>query len=231
MKSSVPIFGLLGGAGPLISAHFQYELLSRFQNQSGAVEDHDFPAIVSINQALSGVDQTGVASFDLAKMALKEHAHRAQKAGANRFIIICGSLHSVWEPDPSLSWINWIDHTVQGFKKKGQRKIGVVGSASSRQDQLFVKALEKEGLQTIELDANHQALSNQLIVWGMTGQFPQEAHFLVQKLERYMESQGADGVWWACTELSFLPKSWLSHYSVQSLDQMIDACFFSLEHS
>ena len=229
MSTAAPIFGILGGAGPLIAARFQYEFLSRFQHQFGAVEDCDFPAVVSINQALRGVDSSGIASHELAKLSLKEHAHRAEKAGANRMVIICGSLHSVWNPAPQLDWVDWITHTSNMFKKNGQKRIGVVGSASSLKDQIFVHGLREQGLTPIVLDESHQKLANQLIEWGMSGQMPSEAEKSVQKLNHYFEMQKADAIWWACTELSFIPKSWLCPHSVQSLDQIIQACFLSLQ--
>ena len=229
MTILAPIFGILGGAGPLIAARFQYEFLSRFQHQFGVVEDCDFPAVVSINQALRGVDSSGIASHELAKISLKEHSNRAQKAGANRMVIICGSLHSVWEPEPHLDWVNWIAHTSSMFRKNGQQRIGIVGSTSSLKDQIFAHALQEQGLTPVVLDERHQQLANQLIEWGMGGYMPPEAEEAVIKLNHYFEMQKTDSIWWECTELSFIPKSWLLPHSVQSLDQIIQACFISLQ--
>ena len=208
MSSPFPL-AVVGGAGPLVSAHLQCELLRAYQRTQGAQLDDAFPAIVSFNQALSGVGPEGVVDGPRAAADVWALAQRAVACGARLAIAPCASLNP-WLPEDTtgLKWIRWVDHAAHRLGAAGARRVGVIGSRSAQRDGVFRDPLERWGIEAVELPSALQIEADALIWQGMTGEFPAVDHVRLERCHDFFISQGCDAIWWGCTELSFLPDAW-----------------------
>lgn len=222
--SPLPVIGVLGGAGPLIAARFQWDWLQAHQRRTGAWRDADYPALLSLNQALAGVDETGLADPIAAGKALATQAQTAHQAGATHLIVACASLHAVLDPARApCPLIDWLAQGAADLRARGLHRIGIVESQSSRRDAVFARALVVAGLEPVALPAPLAVHADALIRQGMAGRLraPERAH--VRTIEAWLAPR-CELIWWGCTELSFIPRAWLTHPHLRSLDAMVAAC-------
>ena len=217
--TSRPTLGILGGAGPLIAAQLQCALLGAHQQRTGAWRDADFPAIVSVNTALAGVDGTGVADGAALQVDLARTWGHLEKLGAQRIIVPCASAHPYLMLGQA-TVVDWLGLGARRMRAMGPR-IGVVASASSTDGGLFHDLLERVGAQCVV--PQNMPMVTALIEAGMRGYYDARHHHMVRQITQELERAEVDGVWWACTELSFLPQAWLGERHVQSMGIMVDA--------
>ena len=215
------MFGVVGGAGPLVAARLQWDFLQHFQRQTQAWRDEEFPAVVSVNCALEGVDERGVVHPQAASMALRRSFEALESMGAQCVVVACASLHP---HIPSLHCaLDWLGFAARHLALSGVERVGVVGSCSSRQDGVFSDALLAAGLIPVELDASFQTLADALIRQGMTGQMEGGSRSRIDVLSNHLRAAGAQVVWWGCTELSFIPAQWLAPGDIQSVPMIVEA--------
>lgn len=222
---SHPTYGILGGAGPLVTAHLGLNLLVEHQRRTKAWQDTDFPATVCVNRALAGVGASGVEDPNLVMRSARQAVASLKAAGANRLLVACASLTPYLPADlGGLRLLDWLDWSAQYLKRQGIETVGVVGSSSARRDGLFHQALAAHGLHAVGLDNTHQAMADALIAQGMMGRFESEHRDLVSILSQTLSHAGAQAVWWGCTELSLLPADWLGPADLQSMTSMVGVC-------
>ena len=224
MISLLPL-AIVGGAGPLVTAHLQCELLHAYQRIHGAQLDHEFPAIVSFNRALAGVDQKGVRDKVSTASDLSRLAQQATGCQARLAIVPCASLSPLLPEDTSeLRWVRWVDHAAHRLSLMGARRMGVIGSRSARRDGVFRRPLERWGMEAIELPPALQDDADALIWQGMTGHIPEAFRSHLDRCHTFFIGQGCDAVWWGCTELAFLSPDWcpLPH-CMTPMDAMVSA--------
>lgn len=218
--------GVIGGAGPLVAARFHEILLRHYQAITAARADDEFPGITVLNQALAGVNETGVSDPGLAQDALSRQVTVLRQLGSQAWILACASLHSLpsaTEPD----CVPWLLDAASSLAAQGYTRIGIVGSRSSRQDGVFDQACLRQCLEPVRLTDQSQQLADRLIAQGMTGGYRPADRDLVRAIEQDLAPR-CDLIWWGCTELSFLPASWLSSPSLLSLDAMVQSALSHL---
>lgn len=217
------VLGIVGGAGPLVAARLQWEFLSAHQKETGACKDADYPPTLCRNVALPGVDETGVRNAKEAKSALQDALETLAVAGATHALIACASLHACIPLNPPIPVVNWMEWGARKLYEQGVRSVGVVGSSSARRDGVFRHALLAHDLDVVELSLDEQPLSDRLIAKGMTGRFSAEDRGLVSELRKALVSRGAQRIWWGCTELSLMPRTWLGSGGESSMNAMVSA--------
>ena len=219
MHTHLDPLAILGGAGPMVCARFQSELLTRFQKRSGAWLDHDFPTVVSLNRAIDGVGPGGLENVEKASQDLATLGACAQAAGAAFALIPCASVHPALPDSFPLPVVDWIGHTAQRLACQGP-SVGVLGSRSSRRQGVFREALLALGATVVDLDDPHQALADAIIEEAMAGRASPHTQSSLQACEKFLRDRGAAVVWWGCTEFSFVPLEWALGPVLDPMDAM-----------
>lgn len=216
---------LVGGAGPLVSARLQCELLAAYQRATGARLDADFPALLSLNRAVAGVGPHGVDNGDQASVDLVVLGRQARACGARLAIAPCASLSRLLPSDgEGLKWVHWVDRAARRLAERGSARVGVIGSRSAQRDGVFKTPLEQAGLEVVNLPPVLQDDADALIWEGMLGRVPESCCARLERCHTYFLSQGCDAVWWGCTELAFLPQQWLpSLPCITPMEAMVSA--------
>ena len=216
---------LVGGAGPLVSARLQCELLAAYQRATGARLDADFPALLSLNRALAGVGPHGVHDGHRASIDLAALGRQARACGARLAIAPCASLSRLLPADnEGLEWVRWVDDAARRLVESGSARVGVIGSRSAQRDGVFKTPLEQVGIEVVNLPPVLQDDADALIWEGMLGCVPESCRVRLGRCHAYFLSQGCDAVWWGCTELAFLPQHWLpSLLCVTPMEAMVSA--------
>lgn len=215
------MLGIVGGAGPLVAARLQWEFLSAYQRATGARKDSDYPPVICVNAALAEVDETGVKDAHQAGKSLQGVLETMANAGATHALVACASLHACLPSAPPLPVLDWLRWPAIKLAGAGSSSIGVVGSSSARKDGVFRQALTAQGVEAIELPEEGQSLADRLIAQGMTGVFGSEEKALMEDIRSILESQGATCIWWGCTELSLMPRSWMKDQDLYSMQAMV----------
>ncbi len=218
--------GIIGGAGHLIAAHFQVQLLNRFQAYSGACRDGDFPRLLMVNEAIEGVDETGVTDHELSRLSLREYIRGFSCSNVDAVVLPCASLTKILaqEAEGDIQVINWVNHGAHQIKQKGFQRIGIVGSHSSKNDGIFLPELFDHEIEAVVLDTATQYHADMLISQGIRGYISNDYQYHVEKIRAYFSTQKIDAIWWGCTELSFLDKAWLGKNDIVSMDVLVSSC-------
>ena len=216
-----PFFSLaiLGGAGPLVCARVQLELLARFQRQTGARSDEEFPSVFSFNTAIAGVGPGGLEDLERAAKAMWRLAEMTKSAGAQAALVPCASVHPALLEGFPLPVVDWLGAAARSLAAT-HTTVGVMGSRSSRRDGVFRSPLLAAGARVLELDDEHQALADAIIEEAMTGSVKPATQEQVQACEAFLRQRGAGVTWWGCTEFSFVPSSWALGEVLEPLEAM-----------
>lgn len=218
------VFGILGGAGPLIASRLQWDFLKEHQRRSGAWSDEDFPGVVSINCAIPGISERGLEDVNAARLSLRASMEALHDLGASTLVPACASLFpALGAPPKGAMLLNWIDFGARLAVGRGVLRVGVVGSASARRDRVFSSALSRVCVECVELDDGCQDQANALIAQGMRGYMTASNRQAVNQISAYLSHRGVQMVWWGCTELSFIPREWIGSSDIQSVSMIVEA--------
>lgn len=222
---------VIGGAGPLIANKFTNDVLRGWQRRTGARADDEFPSILSWNKAWPGVDGKGVSNQEAAEAYLRQARAALERLGAKQFIIPCLSAYDLagsqarldGQEGGKMAGIDWLGWFIGILKTESVTTVGILSSESTKNQGHLAQRLEEAGIQVQLTDARQQAVVNQLIEQGMTGQFDRSHLPAIKQLERELLERN-EMLWWGCTELSFIPRDILREQSIQSLPIMVEAC-------
>lgn len=218
------VFGILGGAGPLVSARLEWDFLKEHQRRSGAWSDEDFPGVISVNCAIAGISDRGLEDVDAAGSSLRASMEALHGLGASTLVPACASLFpALGAPPEGAMLLNWIDFGARLAAGRGVLRVGVVGSDSARRDQVFSSVLSTVGVECVELDDGCQDKANALIAQGMRGYMTASNRQAVNQISAYLSHRGAQMVWWGYTELSFIPREWIGPSDIQSVPMIVEA--------
>lgn len=126
------------------------------------------------------------------------------------FAILCSNtLHEFSDLfDQYLPLLDIRETTVQAVKKQGFKKVALLGTKYTMEEDFYVQYLEKEGLEVVipEIDDRnlvHRIIYDELCKGAILG----ESETLIQEIINCLQLQGAEGVILGCTELPLLIKA------------------------
>lgn len=127
-----------------------------------------------------------------------------ENAGADFVVLACNSLH-IFEKQISESisrpFLSMVKTTVEHIVSEDIDKVGLLGTYKTKSSGMYTRALESEGIETVQTSEEEQKLLGKMIVRLIDGSYGPEDQVLLKSAVTGMVEQGADRVILACTDL------------------------------
>jgi aspartate racemase len=201
------MLGIIGGMGTPAGARLVQYLVEEAKAH-GAVKDTDFPPFVLYSLPTECLDGTGVLrskETDLV-FSLCYSARKLSDFGCTHLIIACNSAHVfIKEVRKFFSGevIDMVDLACADAAR-GDDKIGVMSSKSSRDSGLYFDRLKNLGIDAVDVDDCEQAMLDAAIELAISDRQSSATTFEVDTVERTLEARGVRTVILGCTEIPML---------------------------
>jgi len=216
MKNKKPI-AILGGMGPEASLKLYELLIKKARNIYHAKLNEDYPEIL--------IDSIPVPDFisnigkkEIAKQMLIERVRELSKIPIGTFCIACNTVH-ILLPDlqrkTNISFVSIIHEVVKNVKSKKIQSVGLMGSPTIINSQLYQNEFKKIGVKVI-LPAEDEIETLGKIISEIVGGNYKNTKQII-KITNNLKSHGAKGIILGCTELPLIfPKK----YSLPVFDSL-----------
>lgn len=206
MNDQKKVLGVIGGLGPIATAHFM-ELVIRMTDAQTDQEHLDmivysFPSIP---------DRTGYILDHTKPSPLPPMVAIGEKLaqqGADHIAIPCMTAHYFHEelsrgiPTPI---INGIAETVGHLKENGITRVGIMATTGTIRTGLFRRELERQGLEPLIPSEPRQSDVMHLIYSNIKANRPAEMDRF-HAVRRELQDMGAQAIILGCTELSLIKR-------------------------
>ncbi|MCD8003280.1 MAG: amino acid racemase [Clostridia bacterium] len=193
--------GIIGGLGPLASAHF-YKMITE---HTKAERDADNLNIIIYSRA-DTPDRTAYImgkSDESPVPALKKSAETLERAGADVLAMPCNTSHMFLDEISaavSIPILSMVELTADFVRNCGCRRAGIMATDGTLASGIYKRALSERGIECVYPDAETQRLIMSVIYdYVKAGRAGGEAIF--RKAAEKMLSAGCDAVILGCTEL------------------------------
>jgi len=196
--------GVIGGMGSEASVKYYSDLIKICQEKYFAVQDRDYPAIIIYNLPLEDFDENGNFNPVTATKQLQEAAIGIEKAGADFIVIVCNTIHALYneiQESVSISVVSLIKEVGKQVVKENCKTVGLLTSDSTKKLKLYVNELAKHNIKSIETTELEQNEMNSIVLKAMSGQNTNIETEKVKKIISRMVNDGAQAVILGCTEI------------------------------
>ncbi len=198
--------GLLGGMSWQSSAEY-YRLLNELvRERSGGLHSADC-LLLSVDFADIEVLQTE-GRWDEAGTALARAAGQLQAAGAELVVLCTNTMHKVADAIEAVldvPFVHLADATAAAATEAGLRKVGLLGTAFTMEQDFYRDRLASHGLEVVVPEADDRALVHRVIYdelcLGVVSEQSRQEYVAV--IGRLVEA-GCEGVILGCTEIELL---------------------------
>ena len=140
-----------------------------------------------------------------------EIAKRLEGAGADFLLICTNTMHKMADDvqqEIGIPLLNIIDVTAERIKKLGLRKVGLLGTKFTMEDDFYKGRLtRKHGIEVLIPDDEERQLVHDIIYDELClGVIKQSSKEKVKRIVENLVSKGAEGIILGCTELPLLIK-------------------------
>lgn len=193
--------GILGGLGPESTTAYYNYITRKYYDLFG---NYGYPEILIHSLVFDEFINAGYRCPAKITSAIEGLAG----AGADFVIAACNSIHVVYEEvckDISIPWVSIMDAVAEQVNKKGQRKVGLLGTVFTMRNDFYEKAFEKYDLKVLVPGEDSQKTVNEVIYKELiTGDVQEDSKQSVLGIIADLHRAGAEGVILGCTELPFL---------------------------
>lgn len=198
--------GLLGGMSWESSANYYKIINEEVKNRLGKLHSAKIVMISvdfePIEQLQHKGDWEGTADI------LSKEAQNIENAGADFLVICTNTMHKVVpqiEKNISIPIVHIADATALALKEQGIKKVGLLGTAFTMEQDFYKQKLIDHGLEVIipnKEDRNlvHKIIYNELCQ-GIT---KDDSKNIYKQIIKKLQDQGAQGVILGCTEIGML---------------------------
>ena len=204
IKKPTNKIGVLGGAGPGATANFFSDLVSICQDKYEARQDTEFPEIFLYNMPMEGFNETGFADQGLVKNQLINGVQKLENWGADFIVLPCNTVHfftKEMRDSIKIPLISIIESTVEELKKKNIKTVGILSSHSTRDLELYKKAIENENIHTVIATDEEPENLDKIVLQVMAGKQGDKEKEEMNKIINRMQNLGAEAIVLGCTEL------------------------------
>lgn len=206
MAHDKQILGVIGGLGPLATAHFM-ELVVQLTDADTEQDNVDmivynFPSIPDRSDYILGY------YLKSPLHGLLYVANALARQNVDLIAIPCMTAHffySELSERIQLPIINAIEETARYLKQYGIRRAGMMASEGTVSSKLFHKALAFHGIETIIPSSERQQDVNHLIYKNIKAGIPAEMDRFY-RVEAELRNRGAEVIVLGCTELSLIKR-------------------------
>ena len=200
------VLGVIGGLGPLATAHFM-ELVT---NMTDAATDQEHLEMI-IYSAPSIPDRTGYILDHTRPSPLPRMIAIGEKLasqGADHIAIPCMTAHyfhqELSDGIPT-AIINGIGETVRSLKERGISRVGIMATDGTIRTGLFRRELERNGMEPLIPSQERQRDVMHLIYNNIKANRPAEMDRF-HAVRRELQGMGAQAIILGCTELSLIKR-------------------------
>jgi len=225
MKKS-KIIGLIGGMGPYASAYFYKLLLEKSGKDYGAKHNDDYPEIVidslPVPDFISNTSQ-----LHEAKRVLISRAKKLKIFGCNIITMVCNTGHILY-PDLKINsgtqLISLIDLMKERVKSLKIKRVGLLATKVTIEQQIYHKELKDTGVEIIIPDEKFQEIQENIIRYLIANGGSKDFENILEKITReFIIREHLDGIILGCTELPLVfPKNKFRNV-VDCLDVLADS--------
>lgn len=206
MERKEKLLGVIGGLGPLSTAHFM-ELVVKMTGAKVEQENVDmivynFPSIPDRTEYILGYYRKN--PFH----GLLYVGNALAQQNVDLIAIPCITAHYFYDELSSqleVPIINAVTETVRHLKENGIRKAGVMATEGTICSGLFSRELEKHGIEAVCPSPERQADVTHLIYQNIKKNLPPEMDRF-RRVEEELQSHGAEAIILGCTELSLIKR-------------------------
>ena len=138
-------------------------------------------------------------------------AQRVEKAGAD-FVLICTNTMHKMAPEVesriSVPLLHIADVTAEQIKIKGQKKVGLLGTRFTMEQEFYKgRLMKKHGIEVIIPDEEQRKIIHNILYKELVqGEISRESKNKFKVIITSLESRGAEGIILGCTEIPLLVK-------------------------
>ncbi|MFH1630711.1 MAG: amino acid racemase [Candidatus Aenigmatarchaeota archaeon] len=198
--------GILGGMGPEATALFYQEIIYQCQKQYGAQYDRDFPEIFIYSLPIPDI-VNGIKDPEKIMPFLVKGIRKLEYAGADFIVMPCNTIHYFFDEMKkysSIPMLNIIEEVAKKAKSTNCRKIGLLATATTIDNKLYDKILEKYGIGLII--PKQQERVTEIILNILAGKKLESDKEALKILVAEMKELGADAIVLGCTDIPILLK-------------------------
>ncbi len=224
--------GILGGMGPVSTAHFFSDILSMCQNDYGAVEEGDYPAVVMYSLPMAESTTKGFEDFDATLPQMIPVVKIIEKAGADFIVIPCNTAHLFYEQmqaELKIPIVSMITEVVSEAKKRGYKSLGIMGTHTTVKSGLYRTPAEKAGIKVVDMTDSELEEVATVIGNVTSGKQTIADTDTLRRVAEALAKRGADAVILGCTELPLALKQKDTKVSV--MDSMGILTVAAVQHS
>jgi aspartate racemase len=145
----------------------------------------------------------------LAEM-LGDAARKLEAIGADLILICTNTMHKV-APEVqavlSIPVVSIIDATAEEVKRKGLKKVGILGTLFTMEDGFYQEELERNGIESIVPEREDRVLVHEVIFNELCkGVFREESKNEFLRIIDWLIGKGAEGIVLGCTEIPLIVK-------------------------
>lgn len=199
--------GIIGGLGPETTAEFYLDIILSCQKKCKIsrppiiISSVPLPYKLEEDAILKNEGMEGYLPF------LITEAKRLERAGADFIVMPCNTLHIFIEnirDAVKVPVLSIIEETVNFFKGKNPKKIGIISTLSTLQNKLYEKAFQENNIDYETPDAIQQAKIGKIIFNLVNGkQNSKDRENLIGVIDSFKD-KSADCALLACTDLQLL---------------------------
>jgi len=198
--------GLLGGMSWQSSAEY-YRLLNQAIHTRLGGHNNARTLMLTVNfQEIEEAMRAG--DWDRIARHVSDAARQLEAGGAD-FVLLCtNTIHKVAaaiEAAIAIPFVNLIDVTAAAIREHGCRKVALLGTRFTMEEEFYRGGLESHGLKVLVPDEPFRAILHGVIFEELChGEIREDSRRDVQVMIDELRQQGAQGVILGCTELSLL---------------------------
>lgn len=202
--------GLLGGMTSESSAEY-YKLINTFTREELGGNHSAKSVMISVDFGeMEPLMESG--EWEILKNELTKAAVSAEKGGADFLVICTNTIHKFANHigrNLNIPVLNIIDTTAEKIKLRGFKKIGLLGTRFTMEEEFYKgRLLEKHGINSVipneeDREAIHKVIMEELSI----GVINDSSRTKYLEIINNLSEMGAEGIILGCTEIPLLVKS------------------------
>lgn len=203
--------GILGGMGPHAGLRFCELLLQLSIDCYGAKRNADFPHFLLSNLPVPDLICSRE-DEELTVAMVEAEAKRLEVAGAELIVLACNTMHLFqdrFQQATCARFISLIDAVMHNVQRDGRKTVGLLGSMTTMQSDLYSEPLHQAGIELVLPSATEQQELSGCIQTIIAHRSSDRDQAFLRHLIESLHQQGAEAVILGCTELPqiFKPNS------------------------
>lgn len=221
------IVGIVGGMGPESTSNFYLDLTRMSQRQCSSrpsVIIDSLPIRFSTEEKFIK-DGTGKGEF---LRWLTEAIKRLEKIEVNFIVIPCNTVHIFIDKLRKITEIPIIsitEETARICSNKRFKKVGILATKLTIENQLYDKEFEKFGIKIIKISKKDQKELDNIIHKIVIGQTSEKDQKKLEGLIQELKNKGSEAIVLGCTDLQILLKKDLRIEIIDSMHALAEATF------